>query len=54
MKKAEIDGEILKLIMGRTVPEDGTTDMATRIYLFGINRDDIRNVNVVEGIILDV
>lgn len=53
VKKAEIDGDILKLFMERIVPKEGTTDMATRICLFGINRDDIKNVKIVEGVILE-
>lgn len=54
VNRAELNEDILKLFMERTVPEEGTDDMATRICLFGINRDDIKNVNAVEGIILDV
>ncbi len=54
VKKAEIDRDKLKLFMDRIAPGVGTTDMATRICLFGINRDDIKNVSVIEGIILDV
>jgi len=54
VNRAELNENILKLFMERTVPEEGTDDMATRICLFGINRDDIKNVNAVEGIILDV
>lgn len=53
MKKAKIDGDILKLFMDRIVPDDGTTDMATRICLFGINREGIKDIKAVEGIILD-
>ncbi|MBU5428444.1 hypothetical protein KQI41_18805, partial [Tissierella pigra] len=54
VNRAELKEDILKLFMERTVPEEGTDDMATRICLFGINRGDIKNVNAVEGIILDV
>lgn len=52
VEKAELHGNILKLFMNRTVPDVGTTDMATRVCLFSINREDIKNVKEVEGIIL--
>ncbi|NLL00625.1 MAG: hypothetical protein GX271_08195 [Clostridiales bacterium] len=54
VKRAELDEDILKLFMERTVPKNGMTDdMATRVCLFGINRNDIKNIKTVEGIILD-
>jgi hypothetical protein len=43
-KAAEIEGDKLILIMERIIPEVGSDDMATRICLFGINRDEINNV----------
>ena len=43
-KAAEIEGDKLNLIMERIIPEVGSDDMATRICLFGINRDEINNV----------
>ena len=52
VEKAELHGNILKLFMNRTVLDVGTTDMATRVCLFSINREDIKNVKEVEGIIL--
>ena len=39
--------------MERTVPEMGTTDMATRICLFGIDREDIEGIKTVEAVILN-
>lgn len=53
VNKAEIDEDTLKLFMDRIVPGDGTDDMASRICLFGINREDIKDIKEVEGIILD-
>ena len=47
----EIDGNILKLKIDRTIPEVGTCDMAYRACLFGIKRDDIKEVKSVEVLI---
>ena len=52
-KEAKLTGDKLKLFMERTVPEGGTGDMATRICLFGVKSDDVKNVKSVEGIILN-
>lgn len=51
VKGARLNGDKLKLLMECIVPEVGTCDMATRICLFGINRDEIKNANTVEAII---
>jgi uncharacterized protein YcfL len=53
VNRAELNGDILKLLMDRAVPKVGTTDMATRVCLFGVIRNDIKNVKTIEGIILD-
>lgn len=39
--------------MERIVPEVDTDDMTTRVCFFGINRNDIKSIKTVEGIILD-
>lgn len=52
VNRAELNGDKLNLFMTRTVPVVGTCDMATLVCLFGINRDDIKDVKAVEGIIL--
>lgn len=53
VKSAELNGDILKLFMEHKVPEGMDDDMATRVCLFGINRNDIKNVKTMEGIILN-
>ncbi|MGE5577315.1 MAG: WD40/YVTN/BNR-like repeat-containing protein [Syntrophothermus sp.] len=53
VKGTELNGDKLKLFMIRTVPGNGTSDMATRICLFGLKRDKVKNVKVVEGIITE-
>ncbi|MFZ3171153.1 MAG: hypothetical protein WA118_04125 [Carboxydocellales bacterium] len=53
VKRAELYGDKLRLFMERSVPEIGTADMATRICLFGIKKDKIKNVKAVEAIILE-
>ena len=48
-KTVRLENNILTLYMERIVPEVCTDDMATRICLFGINREkikDVRKVNV--------
>ena len=50
---AELNGDKLNLFMKRISPEVGTSDMATRVCLFEIKRDDIKNVKTVKGIILE-
>lgn len=53
VKGAELDGDKLKLSMERINPGGGTFDMATQICLFGLKRGSIKNVTVVEAIIVD-
>ena len=52
-KKAELTRDKLRLYMERIDPGEGTTDMATRVCLFGIKRNDVKNIKSVEGIIMD-
>lgn len=46
-KAVELEGDELRLIMEHIVPEVGSDDNATRICLFGISRDSIKNVRTV-------
>ncbi len=48
------DGSILKLYMQRIVPQVGTDDMAARVCLFGITRDDAARVKKVEAVISEI
>ncbi len=50
---AKLNGDKLELFMERIVPEEGTDDMATRICLFGVKKDNLKNIKEVEGIILE-
>ena len=50
-EKAEVEENILKLYMTRTIPETHTDDLAIRICLFGIRRADIPNTRTIEAII---
>jgi len=54
VKGATRQGETLKLLMERVVPDQGTDDMASRICVFGLKREDVKNVKVVEGVIAEV
>lgn len=51
VKGAELSGDKLRLFMERLNPEVGTCDMATRICLFELKREKIKNVKTVEAII---
>lgn len=52
--KSVLEGSILKLYMERTIPQMGTDDMAARICLFGIKRDDLKGVKSVEAVINEI
>jgi hypothetical protein len=52
--KAEITGDTLKLYMTRTIPETGTDDMAARVCIFGLKRENIKNVKTVEVMIEEI
>lgn len=52
--KAELIGDTLKLYMMRTIPETGTDDMAARVCIFGVKRENIKNVRTVEVIIEEI
>lgn len=53
VKGARRNGDELELIMERFVPEEGTDDLATRICVFGIKREDIKNISVVTSSIVE-
>lgn len=50
-KSVQLQNDILTLYMERIVPEVGTEDMATRICIFGISREKIKNVRTVNVLI---
>jgi len=51
VKGAELREDKLRLFIERINPGEGTDDMATRICLFGIEREKIKNLKTVEAII---
>lgn len=53
VKGAEFNGDKLRLFMERIYSGEGTYDMATRICLFEIKRDNIKNTKAIEAIIID-
>jgi hypothetical protein len=54
VKGATRQEDTLKLGMERVVPEQGTDDLASRICIFGLKREDVKNVKAVEGVISEV
>ena len=52
-KTVRLENDKLTLYMERTVPEVCTDDMATRICLFGINREKIKDVRTVDVLIAE-
>lgn len=52
-KTVRLENDILTLYMERIVPEVCTDDMATRICLFGINREKIKDVRTVDVLIAE-
>jgi len=52
-KNAELNGDQLNLYMERTSQSEGTDDMAALVCLFGIIKDDNKNVKSAVTIISD-
>ena len=52
VKGAKMENDTLELIMERVVPAEGTDDLATRICIFGIKKEDVENVKTVNEVIL--
>ncbi|MDF2608232.1 MAG: hypothetical protein K0S34_2430 [Bacillales bacterium] len=48
------DGENLKLKVKRVIPQIGTMDMASRVALFELKRDDVENVTNVTVSVEDI
>lgn len=53
VKGAELQGDKLRLIMQSITPEICTDDMAARICLFGIKKDNIQKVQEVDILIIE-
>jgi hypothetical protein len=53
VRGAELEGDKLTLIMTRTVPEIGTTDMAALVCLFEIKRSEIKDVKSIDYVIIE-
>lgn len=54
VKKVVLEGSVLKLYMERTIPQMGTDDIAVRICLFGISREDLKGVKSVDAVINEI
>lgn len=52
-KGAARKDNILQLTMERFVPDQGTDDLAARICVFGLKREDLKGIQEVEVIILE-
>ena len=53
VKGANLKNDTLELLMERVVPDEGTDDLATRICIFGVKKEDVKNVTTVKDIILE-